>query len=222
MSDSDHPVITKNYQENRVGGIMVCGINFGYSKEDERLEGAEEEREAEHLSFFSDTAVNDTRYRNRLLTWLSLWGVPLKTTAGTEGEFERSFFQTNWLPTQTHSVTSDGAITINVLVKEADGLLTLLHERRPKTVIFVGAILIEALNDIRLRERVESILGARSGNAVVHRASSSSSSRKAFKLLTQSFGSTQIVSLPHVQSRGLTDNYMEGFGPVVQSILRLS
>jgi hypothetical protein len=72
MSDNAHPVITKNYSENLVGGIMVCGINFGYSKEDERLESVEVKREAEPLSFFSDTAVNDTRFRNRLLTWLSL------------------------------------------------------------------------------------------------------------------------------------------------------
>lgn len=199
---------------------MVCGINFGYSKEDERLESTKVELEIEPLSFFSDRSVNDTRFRNRLLTWLSLWGMPLETSAGSDGTFEHSFFQTNWLPTQTHSVTSDGTITINGLVSEADGLLTLLQERKPKAIIFVGAILIEALNDIRLRERVESILGARSGNAVIHRGSSPSSPRKAFKLLTQSFGSTQVISLPHVQSRGLTDNYMAGFGPILQSLLR--
>lgn len=220
MSDNAHPVITKNYPENLVGGIMVCGINFGYSNKDKRLESSEEKREAELLSFFSDTAVNNTRFRNRLLTWLSRWDMPLETKAGSEGAFERSFFQTNWLPTQTSSVTSDGAITINVLVSEADGLLTLLQERRPKTIIFVGATLIEALNDIRLRKSVESIMGARSGNAVIHRANSSNSPRKAFKLLTQSFGSTRVISLPHVQSRGLTDSYMVGFGPIVQSLLR--
>lgn len=222
MQRNSHPVITKDYSENRVGGVMVCGINVGYSKEDERRENTGSEHEAEPLSFFSDTAVNYTRFRNRLLAWLSLWDISLETRAGSEGAFERSFFQTNWLATQTHSVTSDGAITINVLVNEADGFLALLQERKPKTIIFVGSILIEALNDISLRKRVESIMGTRSGNAVIHRAGSSSSPRKAFKLLTQSFGDTQVISLPHVQSRGLTDDYMAGFGPIVQNLLRPS
>lgn len=222
MANSTHPVITKSYPENRAGGIMVCGINFGFSKEDERAEETDGVYEQEPLSFFSDKAVNGTRFRNRLLTWLSLWNLLLETKAGSEGPLERSFFQTNWLPTQTHSISSDGVITIDVLVGEADSFLGLLQERRPKAIIFVGAQLIEALNDVRLRERVESILGARSGNAVIHRADASSSSCKVFKLLTQSFGSTQIISLPHVQSRGLTDNYMAGFGPVVQSLLRSS
>lgn len=198
---------------------MVCGINFGYPKKEERLESAGVTLEAEPISFFSDAAVNDTRFRNRLLTWLSLWNIPLETKAGSEGAFERSFFQTNWLPTQTHSVTSDGVISINLLVSEADGLLTLLQERKPKAIFFVGAILIEALNDIRLRERVESMLGPRSGNAIIHRSSASVDQCATFKILTQKFGSTTVFGLPHVQSRGLTDNYMLGFGPVFQSLL---
>lgn len=201
---------------------MICGINFGYSKEDERQDFAGEAHEPEPLSFFSNKAVNNTRFRNRLLTWLDSWGICLATSFGNEGAFERSFFQTNWLATQTNSVTSEGAITVNMLVHEADGVLTLLQERKPTTIILVGAALIEALNDIKLRERVESILGARSGNAIIHRGTVLGKPSKQFKVLTQSFGSTQVISLPHVQSLGLTDDYMASFRPIIQTMFRSS
>lgn len=201
---------------------MVCGINFGYSKVDQAIDLHGVNHLGERLSFFSDTAVNSTRFRNRLLTWLSLCGVRLETKAGSEGEFERSFFQTNWMDTQTRSVTSDGAITVNVLVNNADGVLGLLQERKPTMIVLVGAILIEALSDIRLRKRVESILGARSGNAAIHRAKPVSEAGKQFKILTQSFGETEIICLPHVQSRGLTDEYMAGFAPFIQGLFQLS
>lgn len=213
------PVITKDYPENQLGGIMVCGINFGYSKEDEELDAAGITPDAEASSFFSDATVNMTHFRDRLLTWLSLWGVQLATQPGREGAFERSFFQTNWLGTQTYSVTSDGVITSNVLVTEADGILDLLDQRKPTKVIFVGSKLIEALNDIRLRARVESILGPRSGNAIIHKASPSVTQKKYFKVYAQTFGNTQILCLPHVQSRGLTDEYMASFRPTIRDLL---
>lgn len=213
-----HPIITKDYPENEQGGVMICGINFGYSDEDRKRELAGVCPEVEPLSFFSDNAVNNTRFRNRILTWLSSWDIRLATSSGKEGALERSFFQTNWLNTQTNSITSDISITTTLLVREADGVLNLINDRKPKTIILVGARLIEALNDISLRERVESIIGIRSENALVHRANSSTVSSKQFKLLTQSFGSTQVIGLPHVQTRGLTDDYMASFKPIIQSL----
>lgn len=218
MSNVSHPVITRDYPENQRGGIMVCGINFGFSKEDEKLDISGETR-SEARSFFSDSSVNDTRFRKRLLAWLSLWGIQLATKAGSEGAFERSFFHTNWLDTQTYSVTSDGAISSDVLVLEADGLLDLLSQREPTKIILVGSKLIEALNDIRLRERVESILGPRPGNASVHKAPQSASLKKNFKVYSQLFGNTRILCLPHVQTRGLTDEYMASFKPIIRNLL---
>ncbi len=214
-----HPVITKDYPENEQGGIMVCGINFGLSKKEEALEKAGVIPNVEVRSFFSDATVNDTRFRDRLLTWMSSWGIRLANQPGTEGAFERSFFQTNWLETQTNSVTSDGIINTNVLVQEADGILNLLDQRRPTKIILVGSKLIDAINDIRLRVRVESILGIRSGNAIIHRASPSDVHKKYFRIYTQTFGNTRILCLPHAQSRGLTDEYMAGFQPVISNLL---
>lgn len=216
-----HQVVTKDYPENLVGGVMVCGINFGFSIADEERENNGAECEKELLSFFSDKAVNKSRFRDRVLTWLSGWGIPLATEKGEEGRLERSFFQTNWLDTQTRSTTSDGTISVGTLVQESGSLLDLLERRRPSVIIFVGAALIEALNDIRVRERVISILGARSGNAKIYRADLPNYVGKRFKLLVQQFGDTQVISVPHPQTRGLSDEYMAALKPPKEILLDL-
>lgn len=219
---STHQVVTKAYRENIADGIMICGINFGYSTEEETRDNAGITTEREFQSFFSDKAVNNSRFRNRVLGWLSNWGFSFVTTAGDEGAFERSFFQTNWLDTQTRSITSDNqAINVEMLVRESDGFLGLVQERKPSVIIFAGAKLIDAFNDIRIRERVVSILGSRSGNAEIYRADPPGYQGTKFKLLAQRFGETQIIGLPHPQSRGLSDKYMAALIPpenVIQKI----
>jgi hypothetical protein len=219
---STHQVVTKDYPENLAGGIMICGINFGYSAEDEACEKAGVSGEREPCSFFSDKAVNNSRFRNRVLTWLSGWGFSFATVSVEEGAFERSFFQTNWLDTQTRSITSDQPINVETLVQESNSFLELVEERKPSAIIFVGADLIEAFNDIRIRERVVSILGSRSGNAEIYQADLPGYAGKRFKLLAQRFGETQIIGLPHPQAHGLTDEYMAGLKPpihVIQAII---
>ncbi|HBO43054.1 MAG TPA: hypothetical protein DD670_03790 [Planctomycetaceae bacterium] len=206
-------MVTKDYSENLSDGILICGINFGYSAGEEHLEKARNSFELEPKSFFSDSRVNKTRFRKRILGWLEGWGCPLATREGQEGGFERSFFQTNWLNSQTRSVSSDGKITCELLVDEAQGFLELVEARRPSVILFFGALLIEAFNDIRLRDRVVAMLGARSGNANVHRGTLKDYSGKRFFMKTQHFGNTRIMGLPHPQTRGLSDIYVGSFEP---------
>ncbi len=221
MNNKEHTVVTKDYAENLIGGIMICGINFGHSAQDEAREKSGCPSIPDLPSFFSDKAVNNTRFRNKILTWLSSWGFEFCAEAGKEGEFERAFFQTNWLDTQTRSIASDGPITIDVLVREADSFLNLLEKRRPSVIMFIGAQMIEALNDIRIRQRVVSILGERSGNAKIHRAELRDYKGIKFKLLAQKFGDTQIISLPHPQSRGISDAYIAGLKPPIHVIHKI-
>lgn len=221
MDTLKHQVITKDFPENLDGGIMICGINFGYSAEDEALEKAGIIAAQDPLSFFSDKAVNNTRFRNKILAWLSSWGFEFVTQNGKEGAFERTFFQTNWLDTQTRSITSDGSITVNTLVQEADGFLRLLESRKPSVIIFVGGLMIEALNDIQIRQRVVSILGERSGNAKIYRADPPNYTGTKFKLLAQKFGETQIISLPHPQARGISDEYVAALKPSIHVIHKI-
>lgn len=208
-----HPVITKAYEENLRDGVMVCGINFGFSLADEEMERSLNITKSEAPSFFSDKSVNNTRFRNTVLKWLKSWGLPFSHTAGAESVFDRSFFQTNWLNTQTRSVHSDEKITESMLVNESDGILGLIEDRKPSVILFFGAQMIRALNDISIRSRVVSALGERSGDAVVHQASPTGHSGTRFKMLTQTFGDTLIISLPHPQTIGITDAYVAALKP---------
>ena len=46
------PVHTLIGRENREGGLLLCGLNHGYSKEDERQDAAGINRADPHKSFF--------------------------------------------------------------------------------------------------------------------------------------------------------------------------
>lgn len=221
MNESTHRVITKDYPENLFGGFMICGINFGYSQKDKAMDEMGKTDEPEPPSFFSDKSVNNTRFRNTVLRWLSSWGFEFATQQGQEGRFERSFFQTNWLDTQTRSITSDRPINANTLVQESDSFLRLLEARKPSVIFFFSHMLVEALNDIRIRERVVAILGERSGNAKVHQAQLPNYTGTKFKMLTQNFGGTQIISLPHPQARGISLEYIKALKPPIHVIHKI-
>lgn len=87
-------------------------------------------------------------------------------------------------------------------------MLALIRERKPRAIVFVGNLLIEAFNDIRIREKVESILGPRSGNAQIHKGIPQQLGARAFKVLTQDFGTTTIVCVPHTATQGISYDYM--------------
>ena len=76
--------------ENRDGGLLLCGLNHGYSKNDELRDVAGINRADPHKSFFSDGEVNDYPFRNRIVSWFSLWGYELARSRGEAGSFGRS------------------------------------------------------------------------------------------------------------------------------------
>ena len=187
---------------------MICGINFGYSKEDEQNEALGIYQGVEAPSFFSDETVNKTKFRNRLLKWLGSWGVELTSQPGSERAIEKAYFQTNWIDSQTRDVQSEAVINTETLVMHANGLLSLVECRKPQIIVFVGACLVQAFNASRLRKRVESVLGARSGNAQIVGISTNDYKGRRFKVFSQTFGQTDILCLPHTQTRGLSDEYI--------------
>ncbi|MEW6772203.1 MAG: hypothetical protein WC340_18400 [Kiritimatiellia bacterium] len=221
MLKLSHPILTKDYPENLNSGFMICGINFGWSHEDEIREARDTPEMTEPLSFFSDKTVNNTKFRNRVLKWLSSWGFSFADTPCQITAFDRSFFQTNWLDSQTRSINSDEPINIDLLVEHSSGILNVLKERKPSVIFFFSHMLIESLNDIRIRQKVESILGERSGNAKAHLPNTENSAGKKFKLMHQKYGDTQIVSLPHPSARGISDEYIAALKPPIHIIHKL-
>ena len=218
MTTFHHPIVTRDYPENISGGIMVCGINFGYSKEDEALEGQVENVAREVLSFFSDETVNKTKFRDRALRWLRSLGIKLSGTAGGDGALEKSVFQTNWFDSQTRDIGTAGEFNSKAMVeielslqeqkRFGYGLISVVEARKPRAIIFFGANLIEAFNDIRLRPRIEASLGPRSGNAQRIGLKTDTFKGKVFSVRYQTFGSTYVVCLPHPQAHGVTDEFI--------------
>lgn len=208
MKFTTHKVVTRDYAENLTGGVMVCGINFGFTKDEEKNEASGIVQEAEVLSFFSDQTVNNTKFRNRVLKWLRSWKIDLNGQPNKEGHLEKIYFQTNWIDSQTRDVKSEGAINNETLVKYSSGFLCLVEHRKPRIIVFVGSSLIQAFNDIRLRAGIEAVLGARSGNAQILDINADLYKGRRFKVFFQKFGETHILCLPHPQTRGLSDEYI--------------
>lgn len=208
MNLSNHPVLTLSYPENLMSGVMICGINFGYSNKDREADDEGTEATLDSASFFSDPTVNKTRFRNTLVKWLENWGVKFAKTPNELTSNDKSYFQTNWINSQTTSINSDEKITNQTLIDSVEPLLALIHERKPRVIFFVGKILIEAFNDIRIREKVESLLGQRSGNAKIHIGKPKNPGGRNFKVLSQRFGDTTIVCVPHTATQGVSYEYM--------------
>ncbi len=203
-----HPVLTKAFPENQKHGLMICGINFGYSIEDQMCDERGASRKPEEMSYFSDVAVNRSQFRNRILRAFSLWGAPLEVDADKVSAFERAIFQTNWLDTQTNDAEGIGW---KKLVDSSDGLLQLIAERQPRLILFFGRQLIEAFNDVSLRAKVQASLGIRSGNGHILKLPNSNG-KKMFEVVFQSFGDTQVICFPHVTgAQGLSDDYIAQF-----------
>ena len=230
MPDVVHPVVTEIYPENQTNGIMICGINFGISKQEDFLMVTGGRVQTEPPSFFSDQAVRKTdKFNRKIIGWLSSWGFFLAREKGSEGNFERSFFQTNWLNTQTENAKLEGK-NLN-LIRNAEGFLSLLKERKPSVILFFGKDLLEAFNDTQklenlggrsVRDVAESILGNRSGNPKRHEATRPDGTRVRNHLLFQKFGNTQIISLPHPMSRaGIKDEDIKLLKPPLHALSNL-
>lgn len=211
-----HHVVTKDYPENLHGGVMACGIDFGFSKADEEDEAQSASVQVELKSFFSDVSVRKSdKFRQRVLSWLALWGAGLNSELDKVTSNERSYFQTNWLDEQNRS--NDGPV--GLLVNNCNGILELIEDRKPRLIIFCGANLIEALNDVSIRERVEVILGKRPGNAFAYQRPPINGG-KQFKVLVQKWPNTTVVSIPHpTGTRGVQDTYMAQFEDVLRPLL---
>lgn len=228
MQNSTHPVVTRDYPENMSNGIMICGINFGISKSEEQADQNGETATLEEKSFFADDSVRKTDdFNRRIVTWLKTWGILLTRTTGSETSFDKRFFQTNWLDSQTPNADVEGKA--DVLVENSAGILSLIQERKPAVILFFGKKLIEALNDTRaistledrsVRQVAESILGSRSGNPQNHSPLRPDGSKQKYSISFQRYGSTQIISIPHPSRRtGVKDEDIKHLKPPLE-ILR--
>jgi hypothetical protein len=214
------PVHTLITDENKEGGLLLCGLNHGYSKEDERQDAAGVDRSDSHKSFFSDVNVNGYKFRNRIVTWFSLWGHPLVRLPEDAGPFERSIHQTNWLQTCSNNVKD-----LNIedeCIEDSDSFLQTCAILKPRVLFFFGKDLMWAFSSKRLSDKVESIFGEKIGKISWHQKDIYSNGKLCRRLR---FGFLHyerltVVVLPHATgAQGVSDDYIESFKPEMSAVI---
>lgn len=214
------PVQTLIGPENRSGGLLLCGANHGYSKEDERRDAAGINRADTHKSFFSDADVNNYPFRRNIVTWFSLWGYQLARSGDKAGAFERSIVQTNWL--QTCSSNTDDINTQWACIEDHESFLLTCQTLKPKVIFFFGRELLWAFTSPTLGEKVESIFGSRVGKTqwIQKDVVFNGKARRRFRFGFQQYENLCVVALPHATAaQGVAHDYIEAFKPEMSEVI---
>ncbi len=203
------------------GGLMICGYEWGYSKEDQ----AKDENGVVHV-FKKDagcTFANKEicygpdalkwRYDNTVKKWFEMWGHPLQNLPG---DFEMSIIQTNWCNTQDHSLNGDYSKLLDQ--EQVDNFIYHIEYFKPLVILFMGSQLIKALQNPKVIKRFEIICGKSVGNSETVQKPFSG---RRFEIVFQNFETCNVVCFPHPSSaRGLSDTYIESFRDRMDKILQ--
>lgn len=208
---------------NDQNGLMICGYEWGFSKNDERAQELgnwiEPSEEVPHT--FANKArhwgdiANTWRYDNSIKKWFELWGFPLNSKE-LGYSFEKSIIQTNWADTQGHSIR-DSDSKKYLLDEHVDNFIHHIELLKPRVIIFMGSELINYLqNPVVLPKFVEIMGEITKSKQIIQKESPNT----RFKVHFQSFENCQVVCFPHPSgSRGITYDYIESFRPEMNAIL---
>ncbi len=183
-------IVTTKYYET-VGGIMLCGINWGGGGGAATEIGLTERR-----SFFSDVTTKNANYpfQSKIREWFKIWGYPLANDE--PGPLERSISQTNWIAEASRH--ADGFYTQANLVQCAEEeFLPVLEAVSPRLLIFLGVQhLPGAFAHPRLREREQDLLGPLKSECESHWHDRVGGGRR-FRATTMAFEHCFVLGLPH-------------------------
>ncbi len=202
MKNFELNIANLEFNENK-NGLMICGYEWGFSKEDQQ---AVEDGKYTHeeKSFFSDETVNDYPYRNRIVSWLDLLGLPLSSK--NAGVIEKSIVQTNWMDSQDHKVEGD---IYHRLKEQQQNFLNHLEYFKPKIILFFGIEQLKVLNKEILKD-TEKILGQTIEKETYIQKDIENCTR--YRLGFQSFENSEIIAFPHPATQGgICDNYIASF-----------
>ena len=198
--------------ENQGGGLLLCGMNHGFNKKDELLELSGDAKLDAYKSFFSDKEVNDSDFRNRIVTWFSLWGYPLARSRETAGAFEKSIIQTNWL--QTCANNMDGLNVVRECISDSDSIMHTCEVLKPGLIFFFSRALFSAFASVALKPKIEDIFG-RPLNEVKWKQKDvrfNGKLRRRFRFGFQDYEHLRVVVMPHATgAKGISNDYIEAF-----------
>ena len=193
-------------------GILICGYEWGFSKEDQRLyvDGYEPVFDPNAVTIFSNKVPSygeralAWRYDKRIIKWFGLWGHPL-SGHGLGGEFEKCLVQTNWCNTQGHSIAGNYCQRLSQ-AEQVENFLFHAQILDPSLIIFMGSAIIDVL---QAREVMEGFVKTAGKQIAPLRKVQKEFVGRRFKIGFQTFERCEVVCLPHPSSsRGLSDDYM--------------
>lgn len=205
----------------QIGGLMICGYEWGYSKADQSkdAEGIEQTMDLDAGCTFAnkDKCFGDRAlawpYDATIIKWFDLWGHPLNRKE--PGDFEKSIIQTNWCDSEGNSMDGDYSKLSNSV--HVNNFMSHISHFKPKVILFMGAKLVDALNSPAIFEQFEAICG-KCVNPL--KSLQKDFSGRRFRVAFQSFDACEVICLPHPSgSHGLSDSYIELFEEEMNTIL---
>ncbi|MCA6216031.1 hypothetical protein KGA65_05665 [Ideonella sp. B7] len=205
-------------------GILICGYEWGFSLDDQRLFAAG--NPAPFFDKYAETTFSNKtpahgdralgwRYDNRIHRWFELWGNPLNRE-GLGGVLEKCIVQTNWCNTEGHHIEGSYYAKLSDPA-QVDNFLFHISELDPALIIFMGSVMIDVLQNSSILARFSAIVG-RETNPL--RKVQKEFPGRRFKVGFQSFQRCSVVSLPHPSSsRGLSDSYIALFGDEIGNLI---
>ena len=205
---------------NDQNGLMICGYEWGWSKEDQAKEPEEASIDYSIQCTFSNKALRygeqakQWRYDKAIRKWFSLWGHPLnENDLGTD--FDKSIVQTNWAYSCNNNISDYSRFLEQ---DQIDNFITHIEQLRPKVIIFMGRNLIDLLRNEKVWDRFTSIAGQQIEPLLTVQKTEYDGTR--FKVFFNNFENCKVVCLPHPSSsRGLSDEYIKLFKPEMDAIL---
>ena len=207
---------------NSKSGLMICGYEWGDSKEDQRREreGTAPKFDRSAICTFSNKVpaygedALSWPYDNRIIKWFELWGHPLSRN-GLGGRFEQCIVQTNWCDSQGQQMQQNIRAR---LVEKWECFIARVREREPSLILLMGSAMIDVLQREFVLKEFSKIVGTKRTSP---RKIRKDFDGRRFRIGFQSFENCEVVSLPHPSgSIGLSDDYVKQFEPEMNSVIK--
>lgn len=199
-------------------GLMICGYEWGWSKEDQR-KFEEPSTDYSIQCTFSNKSLRygeqakQWRYDKAIRKWFSLWGHPLNEN-GLGTDFDKSIVQTNWAYSCNNNIDNYEKFLEQ---NQIDNFINHVEELRPKIIIFMGRRLIDLLRNEKVWDRFTSIVGQQMEPLQIIQKTEYNGKR--FKVFFNNFENCKVICLPHPSSsRGLSDEYIKLFKSEMDAI----
>jgi len=203
-------------------GIMLCGYEWGFSKNDEKSSLINEQIRNGVPHVFSNKAAeygpqaNSWKYDQTIIKWFEIFGHKLNQQ-GIGGNFEKCLIQTNWCDTQNNEMSGDYYSKL-LEPTQIDNFIAHVEFFKPRIILFFGSQIIKILQNEKVLSRFIGAVGQVTEPLIFKKKPFDG---RAFNIGFESFKSCKTVCLPHPSgSHGLSDDYIKLFSSEIGNILQ--